>query len=78
MFSLIYGAGLRITECARLRVGDVDFHYRQLVIRDSKGDQDRVTVLPEPLIDPIRNHLVRVKELHEADLKNGFGEVYLP
>lgn len=78
IFSLIYGAGLRISECARLRVKDVDFHYKQLIIRDSKGDRDRVTVFPIPLIDPIRTHLARVKELHDQDLKNGYGNVYLP
>jgi len=78
LFSLIYGAGLRISECARLRVKDVDFHYKQLLIRDSKGDRDRVTVLPVPLIDPLRTHLARVKELHDQDLANGYGEVYLP
>ena len=78
LFSLIYGAGLRISECARLRVKDVDFHYKQLIIRDGKGTRDRVTVFPEPLIDPLRNHLVRVKELHDQDLRNGYGKVYLP
>lgn len=78
LFSLIYGAGLRISEAARLRVKDVDFHYKQLIIRDSKGDKDRVSVFPVPLIEPLRNHLVRVKELHDQDLANGFGEVYLP
>jgi len=78
LFSLIYGAGLRISECARLRVKDVDFHYKQLLIRDSKGDRDRVTVIPVPLIDPLRTHLARVKELHDQDLANGYGEVYLP
>ena len=78
IFSLLYGAGLRLSECVRLRVKDVDFHYRQLIIRDSKGYKDRVTVLPAPLIDPLRNHLVRVKERHELDLKMGYGDVYLP
>jgi len=78
LFSLIYGAGLRISECARLRVKDIDFHYKQLLIRDSKGDRDRVTVLPVPLIEPLRTHLARVKELHDQDLANGYGEVYLP
>ena len=78
IFSLIYGAGLRISECARLRVKDVDFHYQQLIIRDSKGSKDRVTVLPDSLIDPLRNHLARVKELHEQDLSAGYGQVYLP
>lgn len=78
LFSMIYGAGLRISECARLRVKDIDFHYKQLFIRDSKGDKDRVTVLPIPLMDPLRTHLARVKELHDQDLANGYGEVYLP
>ena len=78
LFSLIYGAGLRISECAQLRVKDVDFHYKQLIIRDSKGGKDRVTVFPEPLIEPLRNHLARVKDLHEQDLRNGYGKVYLP
>lgn len=78
LFSLIYGAGLRISECARLRVKDIDFHYKQLLVRDSKGDRDRVTVLPIPLIEPLRSHLARVKELHDQDLANGYGEVYLP
>lgn len=78
LFSLIYGAGLRISECARLRVKDIDFHYKQLLIRDSKGDRDRVTVLPAPLIEPLRTHLARVKELHDQDLAAGYGEVYLP
>ena len=78
LFSLIYGAGLRISECVRLRVKDVDFHYKQLIIRDSKGSKDRVTVFPAPLIEPLRNHLARVKELHDQDLRNGYGKVYLP
>lgn len=78
LFSLIYGAGLRISECARLRVKDIDFHYKQLLIRDSKGDRDRVTVLPIPLIEPLRIHLARVNELHDQDLANGYGDVYLP
>ena len=78
LFSLIYGAGLRVSECTRLRVKDVDFHYKQLIIRDSKGEKDRVTVLPESLIDPLRSHLARVRELHETDLRHGYGDVHLP
>ena len=78
LFSLIYGAGLRVLEGASLRVKDIDFQYRQLLIRDSKGMKDRVTVLPDPLIEPLRSHLARVKELHVNDLKNGYGDVYLP
>lgn len=78
MLSLIYGAGLRLSECLRLRVKDVDFAYRQLLIRDGKGQKDRVTVLPGALIEPLRDHLVRVKRRHDQDLREGFGAVYLP
>jgi integron integrase len=78
MAMLTYGSGLRLLECLRLRVKDVDFHYRQLLIRDAKGQKDRVTVLPHSLIDPMRTHLARVRDLHEIDLREGFGRVYLP
>jgi integron integrase len=76
--SLIYGSGLRLTEALRLRVKDLDFHYKQLVIRDAKGQKDRVTTLPESLIEPLRQHLTRVKERHQQDLREGFGRVELP
>jgi integron integrase len=78
MASLIYGSGLRISECTRLRVKDVDFHYGQLLIRDGKGQKDRVTMLPESLLEPLRTHLARVKILHERDLAEGYGRVHLP
>ena len=78
MASLLYGAGLRLMECLRLRAKDLDFSYRQVVVRDGKGQKDRVTPLPEALIKPLQRHLERVKALHTADLKEGFGEVYLP
>ena len=78
MASLLYGAGLRLMECLRLRAKDLDFSYRQVVVRDGKGQKDRVTLLPEALIKPLQRHLERVKALHTADLKEGFGEVYLP
>ena len=78
MASLIYGSGMRLMECVRLRVKDVDFHYKQLMIRDAKGQKDRVTMLPESLIEPLRNHLVRIKARHEQDLREGYGSVYLP
>lgn len=78
IYSLIYGCGFRIMECLRLRVKDIDFHYKQIVIRDAKGGKDRVTLLPDSLFDVLRTHLARVKELHEQDLKAGFGCVYLP
>lgn len=78
IFSLIYGCGFRILECLRLRIKDIDFHYKQIIIRDAKGSKDRVTLLPGSLLEPLRNHLARVKLLHEQDLMNGFGCVYLP
>jgi integron integrase len=78
MAMLTYGSGLRLLECLRLRVKDVDFYYRQLLIRDAKGQKDRVTMLPNSLIDPLRTHLARVRQLHEVDLRDGYGRVYLP
>jgi integron integrase len=76
--SLLYGAGLRVMECLRLRVKDVDLEYRQILVRDGKGEKDRVTMLPESLVEPLRAHLQRVKGLHARDLKEGYGEVNLP
>ncbi len=76
--NLLYGAGLRLMEALRLRVKDVDFEYRQIIVRDGKGAKDRITVLPEKVTDALREHLVRVRRLHEEDLRLGFGEVYLP
>ena len=78
MAALIYGGGLRLLECLRLRVKDADFEYRQLIVRDAKGQKDRVTLLPHNLIDPFRSHLARVRALHESDLQAGYGGVYLP
>jgi len=78
MAALVYGGGLRLLECLQLRVKDVDFHYRQLVVRDAKGQKDRVTLLPQNLFEPLRGHLVRVHALHERDLQEGYGRVYLP
>jgi integron integrase len=78
MASLLYGAGLRLMECVRLRVKDIDFDYKQIIVRDGKGEKDRRTILPAPLIDPLRLHLARVRLLHEEDLRQGFGRVYLP
>jgi integron integrase len=78
MATLTYGSGLRLLECLRLRVKDVDFQYRQILVRDAKGQKDRVTMLPGTLIEPLRTHLPRVRTLHEADLRDGFGRVHLP
>lgn len=78
MASLLYGAGLRLTECLKLRVKDVDFGYRQILVRDGKGAKDRVTMLPETAIEPLKAHLVEVRRLHERDLAEGYGDVELP
>ena len=76
--SLLYGTGMRILEALRLRVKDVDFSRKELLIRDGKGFKDRVTMLPMMLIEPLKLHLKRVKALHENDLAEGYGAVYLP
>jgi integron integrase len=76
--SLLYGAGLRLMEAVRLRVKDVEFTRREIVVRDGKGGKDRVTMLPDRLVEPLRNHLAGVMRLHETDLAAGRGEVYLP
>lgn len=78
IYALLYGTGMRIMECMRLRVKDIDFAYKQILIRDAKGNKDRVTVLPDKLIEPLRSHLAKVREMHQSDLKAGFGNVYLP
>ena len=78
MASLLYGTGMRLMEGLRLRVKDVEFTRREIIVREGKGNKDRVTVLPENLILPLQAHLVKVKALHERDLTAGFGEVYLP
>jgi integrase len=78
MAKLLYGSGLRLMECLRLRVKDVDFARRQIVVRDGKGMKDRVTMLPEVLIPPLQEHLRHVKVIHEGDLAKGYGSVYLP
>lgn len=75
---LLYGSGLRITEAVRLRVLDVDFGYRQITVRSGKGNKDRVTTFPLRLVAPLQEHLAKVKTLHDQDLADGFGEVYLP
>jgi integron integrase len=78
MCSLIYGAGLRLLECARLRVKDVDLERQELTVRDGKGRKDRVTVLPATLTAPLRAQLERVRRQHETDLAHGLGSVELP
>jgi integron integrase len=78
MARLMYGTGMRLMECVRLRVKDIDFDRHEILVRDGKGGKDRITVLPRVLITPLQNHLARVALLHADDLANGFGEVYLP
>jgi integrase len=78
MASLLYGSGLRPLDCLRLRVKDVHFERRELLLRDGKGAKDRVTMLPAGAVGPLRDHLRKVKALHEHDVADGYGEVYLP
>ena len=75
---LIYGTGMRVMEALRLRVHDVDFEYRQTIVRSGKGGKDRVTVLPDTIIADLERHLARVKGLHTSDLAASYGKVYLP
>ena len=76
--SLLYGAGLRLMEAVRLRVKDVEFTQHEIIVREGKGAKDRVTMLPESVIEPLRLHLAKVRALHRQDLAAGFGDVYLP
>lgn len=76
--SLLYGSGMRLMEVLRLRVKDVDFSSRQIMVRDGKGAKDRVTVLPLRLLEPLKHQLQLVKALHNAELLGGRGDVYLP
>ncbi len=78
MAQVLYGTGLRLLELLRLRIQDIDFDRNQIVVRGGKGDKDRVTVLPESLRTALMEHLKRTKLLWEQDLREGFGEVYLP
>ncbi len=78
MAHLLYGSGLRLLECLRLRVKDLDFARHELMVREGKGDKDRVTVLPDALEPDLLGHLEKVRRLHEKDVATGFGSVYLP
>jgi len=78
VLALLYGTGLRLLEGLRLRVKDVCFERREILVRDGKGGKDRVTVLPENLILPLQGQLARAKARHDEDLADGFGEVWLP
>jgi integron integrase len=78
MAGLLYGSGLRLMECVRLRVKDVDFAYARITVRDAKGGRDRVTMLPVNLAAPLQRHLEKTRAQHEQDLVDGFSEVWLP
>ncbi len=78
MAALLYGSGLRLSECLRLRVKDIDFERNEIVVRQGKGAKDRVTMLPATLKGPLAAHVERVRCLHERDLRAGFGRVQLP
>ena len=78
MAQLLYGSGLRLMECVRLRVKDLDFQYKTITVRDGKGEKDRVTPMPDSLILHLQRQVERVRLLHDEDLAAGFGQVYLP
>ena len=78
MASLMYGAGLRLMECLRLRIQDIDFARNEILIRDGKGAKDRITMLSESLKTPLQDHLKKVKAIHERDLGDGWGRVQMP
>lgn len=75
---LLYGTGMRLMECCRLRVKDIDFERREILIRDGKGGKDRVTMLPDILISPLQEHLAKRRRLYEDDFGKGLAEVFLP
>ena len=76
--SLLYGTGMRVLECMRLRVKDVDFGRNEIIIREGKGAKDRRTVLPQSLVEPLQREVTRAKALHDDDLRAGLGAAYLP
>ena len=78
MAGLLYGSGLRLMECIRIRVKDIDFQSRFITVRDGKGEKDRVTMLAHSVAKPLQLHLEKVHIIHQQDIQEGFGEVYLP
>ncbi len=78
VMQLLYGSGLRLSEGLSLRIKDVDFAQRQIVVRDTKGRESRVTMLPTRIVEPLQTHLQTVRLLHQQDLERGYGAVYLP
>ncbi len=75
---LLYGAGLRLSECLRLRVQDIDFEYKQLWVRSGKGQKDRISLLPNASIEELKKQIEKVNRLHQGDLKKGMGKAILP
>jgi integron integrase len=78
LVSLLYGSGLRVMECLRLRVAEIDFDRLEILVRDSNGYKNRVTLLPTSLVEPLKTHLQQVASLHDEDLAKGFGEARMP
>lgn len=77
MAKILYGSGLRLMECLRLRVKDIDFGNHQIIVREGKGEKDRFTILPNSIIQDLQSHLLVIKAIYEKDLKEGFGETSL-
>jgi len=78
MANILYGSGLRLMECLRLRIKDIDFEANKIIVREGKGAKDRVTMLPVIIKKSLNEHLEKVKIIHKQDLKEGYGKVYLP
>jgi integron integrase len=78
MTKILYGSGLRLMECIRLRVRDIDFEHHQIIVRGGKGDDDRFTILPDSVAAELKHILQDVKALHQKDLRDGYGETVLP
>ncbi|MBN1781125.1 integron integrase [bacterium] len=78
MATLLYGAGLRLRECLNLRIKDIEFDFNQILVRNAKGGKDRVVPLPQKLKEPLKEQIARVKKIHQQDLEDGYGSVYLP
>jgi len=78
MANIMYGCGLRLMECCRLRIQDIDFSMNQIIVRESKGNKQRTTVLPESLFGPFKEQIANTKKTHDFDIARGYGNVYLP
>ncbi|MFQ6606935.1 MAG: integron integrase [Fidelibacterota bacterium] len=78
MAKLLYGGGLRLIECIRLRIGDLDFERNRINVRGAKGGKNRLTLFPQSIQEELRIHIAKVKQLHDQDLAEGYGSTYLP